>query len=1265
MNDGGQIISSAPVTLTGNRGTAPSIFIYESSPAGANLVGQTRDFITTNAANAHVVITSSIAFFSPGETANNNFIINTQAGTSNITLQGAIDGNWNNFVLLSGGGTIATATTAPMTEVATLTLQDNSTASTGPVNLDASIAVDWIETFPKNYSVSITGSSNTVGVRSYYKYGNTQHPVFWNTGGVRFGNDATDYIWFRERLTSIESTTTVTGVIEANFTIAFSNVIVSNTASLNSTGGGDVNINGNIRGSGSTLRFGENTAGFMNYRITGNVTLGTLTTFADDTSITFLEDVTLETPTTLLNQRIQLGDAADDITSVAGIFNASAVSLLSLGGTVVTTGGAITISTVTLLAPVVLDTTSGGTSAAISVTRIVGNSSLAVDAGTTADATIAIAEMAHLTGGLTVRNAGGLVTLGALGGSASGPVTIANSQNGVRFTNALTASDLTVTSTAAGRSILFEDGYLVRIGTFSAASGGYNVDIRSSEFVVVNDTDFFNTAALALGNNATDSLTFAGGLGAVSQSGITLAGTLLTTNTPIDLGNFTLAASSTIDSGSAATSVINLAAVNMAGFDLTLDSGTNAAAALSITSVTATGSAKLTVREAGAFTVSGAVNVPAVELRGITAAASVGGNFTATSLTTVAGNYSLAFLGLNTQVTNAVTLLNSGGVTLGNIGAALNFTGGLTSTASVTSVNGTFNTSNAPATFNALSITGSSSINTGTGNVSAGSIAVAANSLTVLTTTGTVSVTGAITGAGSLTLQNGGSSGNVALTGNVSLGSLTFGAAAYRVTMTGSTNSITNSVGFVNTGGVILGDGGDTFTFDGGFTSTASATTLAAAFTTSSDNVALGTVTLAGTTSFTTAGGAVSANSIDGNSSVTATLGAGNLTVGAIGATTALSSITVASAATVTFQSTDRINGNLTQSAGTGTTTLNGISGSGISGNLSLTTSNVQFATAPITVGGTVTIAATAVNLASGTGLTVGGNIAITAGSGSFTQSGTAPITTTSSTTSAISITVNSTGNAVLGRLNADAGTLTVTLGGSGAMSDNNDVPSVGVNFSAKNITLVGAAGSIGSGNPLEFLSPNTPTAPTGAGIVNGSTLGGTTGGIARLDFGGNMNFTTTNFTHVPSNKLFTANGFGFAATALASQATQSTGYSVSTINLYRDGVTGRGTAQARFRYSITNGTYSVRLYVGHPTMETSTRVEAEGGVYWGQSGRLSRNVFSTITIGDIVVSDGVLDLVFRTPAGYTGYWLVCGLDLAESIASLPTTAPQRLDGVT
>ncbi|MFN9289517.1 MAG: hypothetical protein ACK6EB_15700, partial [Planctomyces sp.] len=165
-------------------------------------------------------------------------------------------------------------------------------------------------------------------------------------------------------------------------------------------------------------------------------------------------------------------------------------------------------------------------------------------------------------------------------------------------------------------------------------------------------------------------------------------------------------------------------------------------------------------------------------------------------------------------VTNPVTLLNTGGVTLGNGSDTLNFNGGLVSTASATSVNGTVNTTDDPTTFNALSITGASSINTGTGNVLASSIAVAGNSLTILTTTGTVSVTGAITGtaASALTLQNGSSTGNVRLTGNVTVGSLTFGAAAYRVSMTGSNNTITSSVGFVNTGGVILCDGGDTFT---------------------------------------------------------------------------------------------------------------------------------------------------------------------------------------------------------------------------------------------------------------------------------------------------------------------------------------------------------------------------------------------------------------------------------------------------------------------
>jgi hypothetical protein len=390
------------------------------------------------------------------------------------------------------------------------------------------------------------------------------------------------------------------------------------------------------------------------------------------------------------------------------------------------------------------------------------------------------------------------------------------------------------------------------------------------------------------------------------------------------------------------------------------------------------------------------------------------------------------------------------------------------------------------------------------------------------------------------------------------------------------------------------------------------------------------------------------------------------VTLGTIGGTSAPVSLTIASAANVTFTGTVRLLGDLTQTAGTGTTTLNGTAAAGISGSLSLTTSNVQFATAPLTVVGNVNIAAGTIGLGSNTGVTSPGTISFTAGAGGFTQAASAPVTTTSTAASALNITVNSGGSAALGKLTADSSTLTITANGGGAMTDNNDAATVVVNLSAKNITLV-STGAIGVGNPIEYMSPNTPTAPANAGIVNASTLGGSGTALARIDFGGNSNFTTTGFTHVPTNTIYTTSGlgYGFAVNPAVSQSLQATGYSVSTINLYRDGVTGKGTAQATFRYNIANGTYAARFYVGHVGMATRTRIEVEGGALSGQSVILSANVFTTVTISNIVVNDGVLDMLFRTPAGYVGSWLVCGFDLAASEASLPPTAPQRLEGLT
>ncbi|MFM7918749.1 MAG: hypothetical protein ACKPJJ_00915, partial [Planctomycetaceae bacterium] len=142
----------------------PAIYVYESSYTNPGLIAQTRDFITTTSAGADVLITSSILFSSPGESADNDFILNTKAANGNITLQAAIDGDWNNFVLKSGSGTITTTSTAPMTQVASLVLQDNTAAATGSISFSGNLLVDWIDTYPQNYSVSFLGTITEIGI---------------------------------------------------------------------------------------------------------------------------------------------------------------------------------------------------------------------------------------------------------------------------------------------------------------------------------------------------------------------------------------------------------------------------------------------------------------------------------------------------------------------------------------------------------------------------------------------------------------------------------------------------------------------------------------------------------------------------------------------------------------------------------------------------------------------------------------------------------------------------------------------------------------------------------------------------------------------------------------------------------------------------------------------------------------------------------------------------------------------------------------------
>ncbi len=292
--------------------------------------------------------------------------------------------------------------------------------------------------------------------------------------------------------------------------------------------------------------------------------------------------------------------------------------------------------------------------------------------------------------------------------------------------------------------------------------------------------------------------------------------------------------------------------------------------------------------------------------------------------------------------------------------------------------------------------------------------------------------------------------------------------------------------------------GGGSTQFDGNVTLTDGDTASSFAGTTQLDGLTwsgfdgltfTGAVTLSsGAVSLTSNDGAIQfASTVDGGQDLTLTAGAGNITAtGAVGGTTALTSVLVNSAADVTLSSTIQTTGNVTQSAGTGTTTFNGTSGGGIGGNLGVTTDAITFSTAGVTTTGTINLnAQNAVSVNASTGLNAtASTITIAAnqdgaGAQGFSQANGTTIQTTNAGATAISITVGGTGGAGLAALQTGgAGRTTVTAGG--AISDTN---AAAANITGGSAALSGVGG-IGSGNALETAITNLAFSNTTSGSV-------------------------------------------------------------------------------------------------------------------------------------------------------------------------------------
>ncbi|CAK9019730.1 Uncharacterized protein SCF082_LOCUS14635, partial [Durusdinium trenchii] len=186
---------------------------------------------------------------------------------------------------------------------------------------------------------------------------------------------------------------------------------------------------------------------------------------------------------------------------------------------------------------------------------------------------------------------------------------------------------------------------------------------------------------------------------------------------------------------------------------------------------------------------------------------------------------------------------------------------------------------------------------------------------------------------------------------------------------------------------------------------------------------------------------------------------------GAVGATSAIDGITVNTADDVLFVSTLQTTGDVIQSAGTGTTTLNGTSGAGIGGALSLTTNSIVLSGAQVTTTGAVSLTAqNAISIAAGSGLNAGAStVSIAAnqdglGSEGFTQASGTILSTTNETANAVQIQVGGTGDAAIADVRAGTTSGVVTISAGGAIVDNT------AGSEAANVTSFAAALTASSG---------------------------------------------------------------------------------------------------------------------------------------------------------------------------------------------------------
>ena len=1047
-------------------------------------------------------------------------------GSGNITFNDSIDGDYE--ILLNAGND--TITIASVQGVGSLIIE--SSGNTTITGSTVATAVDLQDTVTDiTFNGTVTATSLTTASQGYQVLFNddvtiTNAVTFSNTGNVTFGDSIDDVMTFIGGVSAVESESIVQGTIRTDGTsLTLDEVTLSGNATFatdnNAPAGGTLSL-GAINGSGNELTVDGGTGGAITvasitntstFTVTdsgsltvtgttdvttlvltdttgaavfeGTVAANTLTTQAEGYSLTFKQNVTIQTDTTLQNVGgLTLGDSDGDVfTFVGGLDTGSGGT--TARGSIVSTNTQIDIGTLSLSGNLAVDTGTG--SGDLSLGAVTGGDhDLTLDVGNNVSANITVASVSGVDT-LTITDSGSVTVTGAASFTA---LNVVDTTTSVIFSGAITATSLTFGA----------QPYLVALD-----AGG----------TITDAVTFANTGGVRLGDGSSDVLTFVGGVSSIANT-TTVEGVIRTDGTALVLNATTLGGHATLatDHDVSAGGTLTLGAATGDSNNLTLDGGTSGV----VTVASLNNVSTLTVSDSGSTTVTGAVtNMTTVRLDDTTGRITFQGEVTANTLITAQQGYSVEF-DANTTITDDLTFRNTGGVFLGDgDGDDFTFTNGLDTRAGATTARGTIVSTNTAIDLGTLTLSGDLEVDTGTGTVdlSIGAVTGADNNLTVdagsdasagITLTslsgvdvftvrhsGSTMVTGT-TSATTVTLTN--TTGAITFQGAITADTLNAQSAGYSVAFEDG-GTITNDVDFANTGGLTFGDADtDVMTFDGGVNTTASTTTARGTVRTSGDQMEVGALTLSGDLILATDQGVAAGNVLN----VGAVTGGDNaLTIdGGIGGDATLASVEAVSTLTI------RDSGNFTVTGATTATTATLLDTTGainFAGAINVTTLNTADKGYSVLLpgGGKVTNAVTFSNTG---GLTLGdedGDVLTFVGGITATESATTAQGTVRSDGKSITLDeVTLSGNATfatdnnagagaaltLGAINSTGNELTVDGGTGGAIT----VASI-TNTSTFTVTDSGTLTVTGTTTATEVNVADTTDSVTFQGAITANTL--------------------------------------------------------------------------------------------------------------------------------------------------------------------------------